>query len=48
MTAEDPKDGSDKDNEKGPNLMVQVNNEGYPCLSIGFESLILKNQQKVI
>ncbi|KAG1732956.1 hypothetical protein EDB19DRAFT_1911771 [Suillus lakei] len=44
----DPKDKSDEDDEKGPDLMVQVNDEGYPCLLTGFESLILKNQQKVV
>ncbi|KAG1767505.1 hypothetical protein EDD22DRAFT_844465 [Suillus occidentalis] len=44
----DHEDGSDEDDEKGPDLMVQVNDEGYPCLSTGFESLILKNQQKVV
>ncbi|KAG1777143.1 hypothetical protein EV702DRAFT_1045535 [Suillus placidus] len=45
---EDHEDGSDEDDEKGPDLTVQVNDEGYPCLPTGFESLILKNQQKVV
>jgi hypothetical protein len=48
VAGEDPEDGSDEDDEKGPDLTVQVNDEGYPCLPTGFESLILKNQQKVV
>ncbi|KAG1822765.1 uncharacterized protein BJ212DRAFT_1477180 [Suillus subaureus] len=44
----DPEDESDEDNEKVPNLTVHVDDEGYPCLLTGFESLILKNQQKVV
>lgn len=48
MAADDHEDGSDEDDEKGPDLTVQVNDEGYPCLPTGFESLILKNQQKVV
>jgi hypothetical protein len=48
VAADDHEDGSDEDDEKGPDLTVQVNDEGYPCLPTGFESLILKNQQKVV
>ncbi|KAG1770164.1 hypothetical protein EV702DRAFT_1049481 [Suillus placidus] len=44
----DPEDQSDEDNEKLPNFTVHVNDEGYPCLLTGFESLMLKNQQKVV
>ncbi|KAG1841515.1 hypothetical protein F4604DRAFT_1939441 [Suillus subluteus] len=47
-TAIDPEDESDEDDEKVPNLTVHVDDEGYPCLPTGFESLILKNQQKVV
>ncbi|KAG1857787.1 hypothetical protein F4604DRAFT_1931277 [Suillus subluteus] len=43
----DPEDESDEDDEKVPDLTVHVDDEGYPCLPTGFESLILKNQQKV-
>ncbi|KAG2342384.1 hypothetical protein BDR05DRAFT_949041 [Suillus weaverae] len=46
--SEHHEDRSDEDDKKRPDLTVQVNDEGYPCLSTGFESLILKNQQKVI
>jgi hypothetical protein len=48
VAGEDPEDGSGEDDEKGPDLTVQVNDKGYPCLPTGFESLILKNQQKVV
>ncbi|KAG1849745.1 hypothetical protein F4604DRAFT_1934773 [Suillus subluteus] len=44
----DPEDESDEDDEKVPDLTVHVDDEGYPCLPTGFESLILKNQQKVV
>ncbi|KAG2057807.1 hypothetical protein BDR06DRAFT_969145 [Suillus hirtellus] len=44
----DPEDQSDKEDENLPNLTVHVDDEGYPCLPTGFESLILKNQQKVV
>ncbi|KAG2127256.1 uncharacterized protein EDB93DRAFT_1257138 [Suillus bovinus] len=43
-----PEDRSNKEDENLPNLTVHVNNEGYPCLPTGFESLVLKNQQKVV
>ncbi|KAG1819827.1 uncharacterized protein BJ212DRAFT_1298234 [Suillus subaureus] len=44
----DPEDQSDKEDENLPDLTVHVDNEGYPCLSTGFKSLMLKNQQKVV
>lgn len=31
-----------------PDLTVHVDDEGHPCLPTGFESLMLKNQQKVV
>ncbi|KAG1841753.1 hypothetical protein F4604DRAFT_1939270 [Suillus subluteus] len=48
LSAIDPEDESDEDDEKVPDLTVHVDDEGYPCLPTGFESLILKNQQKVV
>ncbi|KAG1884758.1 hypothetical protein F4604DRAFT_1676850 [Suillus subluteus] len=48
VAAIDPEDESDEDDEKVPDLTVHVDNEGYACLPTGFESLILKNQQKVV
>jgi hypothetical protein len=47
VAGKDPEDGSE-DDEKGLNLTVQVNDEDYSCLPTGFESLILKNQQKIV
>jgi hypothetical protein len=44
----DPEDQSDEEDEKLPDLTVDVDDEGYPCLPTGFESLMLKNQQKVV
>ncbi|KAG2139782.1 hypothetical protein DEU56DRAFT_755530 [Suillus clintonianus] len=47
-TGLDPEDQSDEEDEKLPDLTVEVDDEGNPCLPTGFESLMLKNQQKVI
>jgi hypothetical protein len=41
-------DKEDDDEDNLPDLTVEVDDEGYPCLPKGFGSLKLKYRQKVV
>ncbi|KAG1751557.1 uncharacterized protein EDB91DRAFT_1243808 [Suillus paluster] len=41
-------DGEDDNEDNLPDLTVEVDDDGYPCLLTGFRSLKLKHRQKVV
>ncbi|KAG1742098.1 hypothetical protein EDB19DRAFT_1827760 [Suillus lakei] len=45
---EEDSDGEDSDDDDLPDLTVEVDNDGHPCLPKGFGSLKLKHRQKVV
>ncbi|KAG1752330.1 uncharacterized protein EDB91DRAFT_1243106 [Suillus paluster] len=45
---EEDSDGEDNDEDNLPDLTVEADNDGHPCLPKGFGSLKLKHRQKVV